>query len=218
MDRVFRNNQEWAQRMSEDYRDVFRTLEQGQTPNYMWIGCSDSRVPANQITGLQQGEIFVHRNVANVVNHSDLNLLSALQFAVEVLKVPNILVVGHFGCGGVKAVLEGNRHGLVDNWLQHVRDVYGFHKQFIDDAIDPKERWRRLCKLNVVHQVTNVARTTIVQDAWERGQKVSVHGLVYGLHDGLLRDLEATHSCLEDLGRAGPHALDLMLRQPQESC
>jgi carbonic anhydrase len=166
----------------------FKHLSQQQRPKYMWIGCSDSRVPANQITGLEPGEIFVHRNVANVVVHSDLNALSTIQFAVEHLKVEHIMVVGHYGCAGVKAALEGRRIGLADNWLRHIQDVHLRHRKRIDH-LPQTERENIMCEMNVIEQVGNVALSTVLQDAWARDQKITVHGWVYGLQDGLLKDL-----------------------------
>jgi carbonic anhydrase len=183
------NNRAWAERKERDHPGFFSKLSRLQKPEYMWIGCSDSRVPANQITGLSPGEVFVHRNVANVVVHSDLNALSTIQFAVEQLKVRHIIVVGHYGCGGVQAALEGKRVGLVDNWLRHVQDVRDKHESFL--ATLPKEkRHDALCALNVIQQAYNVARSTVLQDAWLRNQPISVHGWVYGLHNGLLEDLQ----------------------------
>ncbi len=166
----------------------FTELAERQSPEYLWIGCSDSRVPANEIVGLSPGDVFVHRNVANVVVHTDLNCLSVLQYAVDVLGVKHVIVCGHYGCGGVVAALEGARHGLVDNWLRHVIDVAEKHHRELD-TLAGRARTDRLCELNVVEQVANVAQTTIVEDAWARGQDLTVHGLVYGLEDGLLRDL-----------------------------
>jgi carbonic anhydrase len=182
------NNREWASRKERECPGFFSQLSQQQKPSYMWIGCSDSRVPANQITGLAPGEVFVHRNVANVVVHSDLNALSTVQFAVEQLKVRHIMVVGHYGCGGVQAALEGRRVGLVDNWLRHVQDVRDMHRDFLD-SVPKNKRHDALCALNVIQQAYNVARSTVLQDAWRRNQIVSVHGWVYGLHNGLLQDL-----------------------------
>ena len=173
--------------------DVFADLAGRQSPEYLWIGCSDSRVPANQIAGLRPGDVFVHRNVANVVVHTDLNCLSVLQYAVDVLRVEHVIVCGHYGCGGVAAALKGTRHGLIDNWLRHVQDVVEQHAEELDD-LPPERRLDRLCELNVIEQVRNVCQTTVVEDAWARGQRVTVHGLVYGLEDGLLRDLGVTTS------------------------
>ena len=185
------NNKTWATGAVERDADYFGRLVGQQTPKYLWIGCADSRVPANQIVGLEPGELFVHRNVANVVVHSDLNCLSVLQYAVDVLGVTDVIVCGHYGCGGVQAVLNGQRVGLVDNWLQHVRDVLYKHQAEID-ALDESERLNRLCELNVVEQAVHVAQTTVIRDAWARGQTVSVHGWVYSLTDGVIRDLGVT--------------------------
>jgi carbonic anhydrase len=182
-------NREWAEKVQAEDPQFFKRLSQLQVPKYLWIGCSDSRVPANQITGLMPGEVFVHRNIANVVVHTDLNCLSTIQFAVDVLKVEHILVVGHYGCGGVHAALTGARVGLADNWLRHVGDVASKHAALLAEVDLEALRHARLCELNVVEQVVNVCQTTIVRDAWARGQKVSVHGWVYSLHDGRVREL-----------------------------
>ncbi|MDY0022090.1 carbonate dehydratase [Arenimonas caeni] len=182
-------NKEWAEKVRAEDPQFFRRLSQLQAPKYLWIGCSDSRVPANQITGLLPGEVFVHRNVANLVVHTDLNCLSTIQFAVDVLKVEHILVVGHYGCGGVHAALTGARVGLVDNWLRHVADVAKKHAGLLGEVGLESLRHARLCELNVVEQVVNVCQTTIVQDAWARGQKLSVHAWVYSLLDGRVREL-----------------------------
>ena len=171
----------------------FTSLVKQQKPKYMWIGCSDSRVPANQITGLEPGEVFVHRNVANIVVHSDLNALSAIQFAVEMLKVEHIMVVGHYGCGGVRAALDGARIGLADNWIRHIQDVRHRHRQLLDSLAD-SERADALCDLNVIEQVVNVCVSTVMVDAWAKGQKLSIHGWTFGVHDGLLQDLKMTIS------------------------
>ena len=190
---LFENNRRWAAQMVEGDPAFFSSLAERQAPEYLWIGCSDSRVPANQIVGLAPGDVFVHRNVANVVVHTDLNCLSVIQYAVEVLAVRHVIVCGHYGCGGVKAALEGERHGLIDNWLRHVQDVQ--EKHAADVAAQPDDRrLDRMCELNVVEQVTNVCQTTIVEDAWRRGQELTVHGLVYDLHDGLLQDLGVSRS------------------------
>ena len=191
---LFANNREWAARMTAQDPDFFRRLAGQQAPQYLWIGCSDSRVPANEIVGLAPGELFVHRNVANVVVHADLNCLSVLQFSVDVLEVRHVIVTGHYGCGGVLAALRDDRLGLVDNWLRHVQDVRWKHQAELDALPDEKSRHRRLCELNVVEQVTNVSQTTIVRDAWARGQPLAVHGFIYGLDDGVLRDLEISVS------------------------
>jgi carbonic anhydrase len=185
------NNRRWAAAVEAREPGFFSRLAQQQTPKYMWIGCADSRVPANEITGLDPGEVFVHRNVANVVVHSDLNALSTIQFAVEHLKVEHIMVVGHYGCAGVRAAMRGLRVGLADNWLRHVHDVRLRHRGRLDHLPDD-ERENILCEMNVIEQVGNVALSTVMQDAWARGQKVAVHGWVYGLRDGLVKDLRVT--------------------------
>ena len=186
---LFANNRAWAAEMTRQDPEFFARLSRQQAPQYLWIGCSDSRVPANQIVGLLPGEMFVHRNVANVVTHTDLNCLSAIQFAVEVLRVGHIIVCGHYGCGGVLAALRDDRLGLIDNWLRHVQDVRRKHRAQLDALETEAQRHSRLCELNIAEQVENVCRTTVVRDAWARGQTLSVHGWVYDLRDGLLRDL-----------------------------
>jgi carbonic anhydrase len=190
---LFERNRAWAAEMVAADPDFFTALADRQAPEYLWIGCSDSRVPANQIVGLQPGEVFVHRNVANVVVHTDLNCLSVLQYAVEVLAVRHVVVCGHYGCGGVKAALEGTRHGLIDNWLRHVVDVEEKHAAEVA-SLPETRRLDRLCELNVIEQAENVCQTTIVEDAWARGQALTVHGVVYDLHDGLLQDLGVSRS------------------------
>lgn len=189
---LFQSNRAWAERIRAQQPDFFERLAKQQSPKFLWIGCSDSRVPANEIIGLMPGEVFVHRNIANVVVHTDLNCLSVIQFAVDILKVEHIMVVGHYGCAGVRAALFGDRLGLVDNWLHHVHDVRDKHLAALKALGLDAERSNRLCELNVIEQVGNVCQTTIVRDAWERGQDVAVHGWVYGLNDGLLRDLNVT--------------------------
>lgn len=190
--RIFNNNEEWAEAIKQEQPDFFEQLVGQQTPEYLWIGCSDSRVPANQIMGLMPGEVFVHRNIANLVVHTDLNCLSVIQFAVEVLKVKHILVTGHYGCGGVKAAVDGSELGLIDNWLRHIRDVYRLYRNELDAIDNMEQRYDKLCELNVIEQVANVCNTTIVREAWERGQKLAVHGCVYSIKDGLLKDLYVT--------------------------
>ena len=185
---LFAHNRAWSEQMKRDRPGFFTNLVKQQTPKYMWIGCSDSRVPANQITGLEPGEVFVHRNVANIVVHSDLNALSAIQFAVERLKVEHVMVVGHYGCSGVQAALEGARIGLADNWIRHIQDVRDRHRVMLEN-LPPAVRADALCELNVAEQVVNVAVSTVMVDAWSRGQTVRVHGWTYGVHDGLLQDL-----------------------------
>jgi carbonic anhydrase len=182
-------NRAWASRITAEHPGFFQGLASQQAPRYLWIGCADSRVPANEIVDLAPGELFVHRNVANVVVHTDFNCLSVLQFAVDVLRVEHVMVVGHYGCGGIRAALEETSHGLIDNWLRHVQDVALRHKPLLDRRDDPDWRVDRLCELNVVEQVVHVARTTIVEEAWRRGQPLALHGFVYGLADGILRDL-----------------------------
>ena len=187
---LFDNNKAWAARIRQQDPEFFATLSQQQSPKYLWIGCSDSRVPANQIVGLSPGELFVHRNIANLVVHTDLNCLSVMQFAVEILKVEHIIVCGHYGCSGVQAALRGDRLGLSDNWLRHIQDVRQKHEKDLANA--GSEALDRLCELNVIEQVANIRDTMIARDAWERGQELAVHGWIYGLHDGLLRDLNVT--------------------------
>ena len=186
---LFAHNREWSARMERERPGFFTSLVEQQTPKYMWIGCSDSRVPANQITGLDPGEVFVHRNVANIVVPSDLNALSAIQFAVDMLKVEHIMVVGHYGCSGVKAGLDGTRVGLADNWIRHIQNVRDRHQVMLD-SLPEAARADALCELNVAEQVVNVAVSTVMVDAWRRGQKVTIHGWAFGVHDGLLQDLE----------------------------
>ncbi|MBK6355972.1 MAG: carbonate dehydratase [Betaproteobacteria bacterium] len=195
---LFDFNRAWARKMQEVDPDYFNKLSKIQTPELLWIGCSDSRVPANEIVGLLPGEVFVHRNVANVVVHTDLNCLSVIQFAIEALKVKHVMVVGHYGCGGVGAALEKKRVGLVDIWLRHVQDVHAKHLSNVD-SLPAELRHARLCELNVLEQVWNVCQTYVVQDAWRRGQPVTVHGWIYGLKDGLMHDLGITVNCPEDL-------------------
>lgn len=186
---LFERNAQWSKDALRLDPDYFERLSKLQDPEYLWIGCSDSRVPANQIVGLDPGQVFVHRNVANLVVHTDLNCLSVIQFAVEVLKVKHIIVCGHYGCGGVSAAFRGKELGLIENWLRHIQDVMTKHKSLIDGLDDRDAQMNMMCELNVVEQVVNVCRTTIVRDAWRRGNDVTVHGWVYGLQDGLLRDL-----------------------------
>jgi carbonic anhydrase len=192
LDDLFENNRKWSVDMTRQDADFFQRLSAQQSPRYLWIGCSDSRVPANQIVGLLPGDMFVHRNVANVVVHTDLNCLSAIQFAVDVLHVEHIIVCGHYGCGGVLAALQNSKLGLIDNWLRHVQDVRAKHRSQIDSLSTEAEQHARLCELNVIEQVANVSQTTVVHDAWSRQQSLAVHGWIYGLTDGLLRDLGVT--------------------------
>ncbi|HEX2210777.1 MAG TPA: carbonate dehydratase [Longimicrobium sp.] len=196
---LFENNRAWAARMTQKDPEFFSRLVEQQAPEYLWIGCSDSRVPANEIVDLAPGELFVHRNVANVVVHTDLNCLSVLQFAVEVLKVKDVIVCGHYGCGGVNAALNNAKVGLADNWLRHVQDVRDKHAQLLADIDDPAVRLDRMCELNVIEQVNNVCQTTVVQDAWARGQELAVHGWIYRLQDGRLHDLRMCVTCADEL-------------------
>jgi carbonic anhydrase len=204
---LFEHNREWAARMERERPGFFTGLTQQQRPRYMWIGCSDSRVPANQITGLEPGEVFVHRNIANVVVPTDLNCLSTIQFAVDQLKIRHLMVVGHYGCGGVLAALEDMRVGLADNWLLHVKEVRDRHASLLD-ALAPADRHEALCELNVIEQVVNVAHTTVMQDAWSRGQQVTLHGWVYSLADGLLRNLHVSVDGNEQLETAYRAAIE----------
>jgi carbonic anhydrase len=189
---LFDNNRAWAERMVQQDPDFFRRLSQQQSPAYLWIGCSDSRVPANEIVGLLPGELFVHRNIANLVVHTDLNCLSVMQFAVDILRVRHIIVCGHYGCSGVRAALRRERIGLSDNWLRHLQDVRHKHHDGLARAADEAAAGDRLCELNVIEQVANVCQTTIARDAWDRGQELAVHGWIYGLRDGTLHDLNTT--------------------------
>jgi carbonic anhydrase len=186
---ILGNNREWSKRMTEHQADYFQKLAAQHAPDYLWIGCSDSRVPANEIVGLLPGELFVHRNVANIVYPADLNCLSVVEYAVDVLKVKDIIVCGHYGCGGVKAALDNLSHGLIDNWLTKIKDVYVRHQEDIDSLKAEEERVDRVCELNVIEQVKALSHTTIVQDAWRRSQPITIHGWIYGLQDGLIKDL-----------------------------
>jgi len=192
LQQLFENNRTWAADMTRQDPEFFRRLSTQQSPHYLWIGCSDSRVPANQVVGLVPGEMFVHRNVANVVVHTDLNCLSAIQFAVDVLRIEHIIVCGHYSCGGILAALQDKKLGLIENWLRHVQDVRAKHRAELDALETEEKQHNRLCELNAIEQVTNLSRTTVVRDAWARGQAVTVHGWIYDLSDGLLRDLDVT--------------------------
>tara|TARA_B110000881_G_scaffold63432_1_gene54923 strand:+ start:2363 stop:2956 length:594 start_codon:yes stop_codon:yes gene_type:complete len=185
---LFKKNEEWARSVDESDPQFFETLAEQQSPRYVWVGCSDSRVPANQITGLRPGEVFVHRNVANVVSQTDLNLLSVVQYAVEVLKVEHVIVCGHYGCGGVRASIDGERHGLIDNWIKCIGDIAESHLEELE-GLEDQHRLDRLCELNVETQALNMSKTTIIQDAWQRGQKVEIHSWIYRLNDGRLHSL-----------------------------
>ena len=206
LEQLFSNNRAWAENMTREDPEFFSRLTHQQSPQYLWVGCADSRVPANEIVGLLPGELFVHRNVGNVVVHTDLNSLSVIQFAVDVLRVRHIIVCGHYGCGGVLAALRDDRLGLVDNWLRHVQDVRDKHRDEIKALHSIDERHDRLCELNVVEQVLNVSQTTVVRDAWARGQAVSVNGLIYDLKDGLLQDLGIHISSVDDIPDAWRNA------------
>jgi len=189
LENLFENNRKWAEKIKKSDPDFFARLSRQQKPEYLWIGCSDSRVSSNQIVDLMPGEIFVHRNIANVVIHTDLNCLSVIQYAVEVLKIKHIIVCGHYGCGGIKAALGKKAIGLIDTWLQHIKDVYRYHQEKLDTIADETEKLNRLCELNVIEQVANVSSTSIVQKAWESGQELSVHGWIYSIEDGIINDL-----------------------------
>ena len=189
---LLQRNRDWAERGQAEDPGFFERLSRQQAPEYLWIGCSDSRVPANQILGLAPGEVFVHRNIANVMSHGDLNCLSVIQFAVDVLKIRHVIVCGHYGCSGIRASLMKERHGVVDNWLRHIQDVEHAYEAELGGIADEEKRLDRLCELNVVEQVSNVCRTTIVEDAWARGQALTVHGWIYGIQDGQLRNLKVT--------------------------
>ncbi len=191
LDDLLDNNRAWARDIEDEHPGFFKKLSQQQSPEYLWIGCADSRVPANEIVGLLPGELFVHRNVANIVANTDFNCLSVLQFAVDVLKIKHIIVCGHYGCGGVKAALSNNKHGLIDNWLREIKDIYRHHENRFR-PLDEEARVDLLCELNVAEQVRNVCHTTIVQDAWDRGQELAVHGWIYSIRDGLIHDLQLT--------------------------
>jgi carbonic anhydrase len=196
---LFAKNRQWAESILAEDSQFFQRLAHQQNPEYLWIGCSDSRVPANEILGMLPGDIFVHRNIANLVVHTDLNCLSVIQFAVDVLKVRHIFVTGHYDCGGVKAAVDRRKLGLADNWLRHVQDVQQKHEEHLQLLDNEKDLQDRMCELNVIEQVQNVCQTTVVQDAWQRGQSLSVHGFVYSIHDGLLRDLHISVSGCEEL-------------------
>ena len=200
--RILARNRAWAEKIKASDPEFFPTLAKQQSPRFLWIGCSDSRVPATQLADMRPGEMFVHRNVANIVDHTDFNCLSVMQYAVDVLKVEHIIVCGHHGCGGVKAAMNNLQLGLIDNWLRHVQDVLHQHEELLADVKDKEKRLDRLCELNVIEQVLNVGRTTIVQSAWQRGQEVVIHGWIYGLHDGLLRDLGVSIDNAEGLASA----------------
>jgi len=199
MKQLFENNRRWAEKNKARDPDFFSRLSQLQSPDYLWIGCSDSRVPANDIVGLLPGELFVHRNVANIVSHADINCLSVLQYAVDVLEIEHIIVCGHYGCGGVKAAMCGPELGLVDHWIHTIKDTYHHHEAELDNIGDEQQRLDRLCELNVTAQVHNICHTNIVQDAWKRSQPLTVHGWIYSINDGVLKDLDASQAGPEEL-------------------
>ncbi len=199
IENLFDNNEQWSDRIKSEDPDFFKKLANQQSPDYLWIGCSDSRVPANDIVGLLPGELFVHRNVANMVVHTDFNCLSVIQYAVEVLKVRHVIVCGHYGCGGVAAALKNKPLGLIDNWLRHIKDIYRNYEGRFESCVDEEERVDMLCEFNVAEQVANVCHTSTVQDAWARGQSLSVHGWIYSIRDGILRDLNVSYDAPEQL-------------------
>ena len=199
LERLFEQNRQWIESVTKADPDYFSRLVDQQNPEYLWIGCSDSRVPANQIVGLKPGEVFVHRNIANIVVHTDFNVLSVIQFAIDRLKVKHIIVVGHYGCSGIAAAMNNTRIGLADNWIRHIKDVYRFHQEELDAITDEQQRFNRFVELNVFEQVLDLGKTSIVQSAWERGQQVHVHGWVYDIHDGLINDLGVNFTCPKDL-------------------
>ena len=199
IDNLIKQNRKWAIKFEKDHPGIFDKLAKQQNPEYLWIGCSDSRVPANTIVNLQPGEVFVHRNVANLVNHSDLNVLSVIEYAVKILGVTDIILCGHYGCGGVQAALEQCEHGIVDNWLRVIKDTYRSNAKHFHDISDETEKLNLLCELNVVEQVRNICHTSIVQNAWSSGTELSVHGVIYGVENGILKDLDVTTSSIDEL-------------------
>lgn len=199
---LFERNRQWADSIKQNDPDYFKRLSEQQTPEILWIGCSDSRVPANQLLKLAPGEVFVHRNIANVVVHTDLNCLSVIQYAVQVLKVKHIIVCGHYGCGGIQAALEGKENGLIDNWLRHIKDVHRYHREKFETCEDEREKLNLLCELNVIEQVGNVCHSTIVKHAWRSGQELSVHGWIYSIENGILKDLGMTIANPQELSKA----------------
>ncbi len=215
LNHLFENNRNWARAILAKDPDFFKRLSGQHAPEYLWIGCSDSRVPANELIGLQPGEVFVHRNIANMVIHTDMNCLSVIQYAVDLLKVKHIIVCGHYGCGGVEGAMDSRPQGLVDNWLRHIRDIYQKYEFTLDRIADPKRRSDKLCELNVIEQVSNVCHTTIVQDAWRRGQGLTVHGWIYGLEHGLLRDLHVCVSGADELSSIYRMAVDEELEEKE---
>lgn len=198
---LFENNRKWTEKVKKSDPDFFLNLSKQQKPEYLWIGCSDSRVSANEIVGMLPSEIFVHRNIANLVIHTDLNCLSVIQYAVEVLKVKHIIVCGHYGCGGIQAAMENKEHGLIDNWLRNIKDLFRYHQAQIDSLQNQKEKLNLLCELNVVEQVANICHTTIVQSAWKSGQELAVHGWIYSIEDGILKDLNVCITNLDEISQ-----------------
>ncbi|MGK9475838.1 carbonate dehydratase [Melioribacter sp. OK-6-Me] len=199
--KLFAQNRKWSQSIKNKDPEFFEKLSHQQNPKYLWIGCSDSRVPANQIIGLMPGEVFVHRNIANMVIHTDLNCLSVIQYAVEILNVEHIIVCGHYGCGGVKAAMESKEHGLIDNWLRHIKDVYRFNQDMFKEVKNPEDRIDMMCRLNVIEQVRNLCGTSIIQKRWKEKKNLSVHGVIYSLKDGLLQDLNVSISSMSEAKR-----------------
>ncbi len=201
LNKIFDNNKKWAEKIKKTDPEFFSKLSKQQNPEYLWIGCSDSRVPASEIVGMMPGEIFVHRNIANVVVHTDLNCLSVIQYAVDVLKVKHIIICGHYGCGGIKASLDNQEHGLIDNWLRNIKDIYRYHQGKIDALEDENEKVNLLCELNVIEQAANICHTTIVQSAWKSGQELAVHGWIYSIEDGILKDLNVRVTNKDDISQ-----------------
>ena len=199
IEQLIENNHQWAKQFEEASPGIFNKLTKQQNPNYLWIGCSDSRVPANTIIGLQPGEVFVHRNVANLVNHSDMNVLSVLEYAVKILQVKDIILCGHYGCGGVKAALEQKEHGIVDNWLRSIKDIYRVNQKLFQEMSSEQEEVDLLCEMNVVEQVRNICHTSIVQNAWQADQELSVHGVIYGIEDGIIKDLNLSTRSIDEI-------------------
>lgn len=198
---LFEQNQNWARKIKAADPDFFTKLSGQQNPEYLWIGCADSRVPANEILDMLPGKIFVHRNIANLVIHTDLNCLSVIQFAVDVLQIKHIIVCGHYGCSGIKAAMGNQEHGLIDNWLRNIKDVYRYYQEHINTLDSEQEKFNLLCELNVIEQVANVCHTTIVQNAWKAGQKLTVHGWIYGIEDGILKDLDVCVTCPDEISQ-----------------
>ena len=198
---LFESNKKWAKKIKESDPDFFTRLSKEQNPEYLWIGCSDSRVPANEIVDMMPGKLFVHRNIANIVVHTDLNCLSVIQYAVEVLKIKHIIVCGHYGCGGIQAAMDNKEHGLIDNWLRNIKDVYRYHQTKLDAIEDKKEKIDLLCELNVIEQVSNICHTTIVQNAWKSGRDLAVHGWIYNIKDGILKNLDVCITNKEEISQ-----------------